>query len=127
MGQRIRDPGVPDRVRVDAVLAPNPRIGSGRVGGEVEQDRPAARGRPSERIVEGLDAGRDPARHRHDRSEIELLDVSGRRVLAREVGSLGGGRHAVNLAEGRRVAPGLYWVRLTQGANQRTTRVAITQ
>ena len=60
-------------------------------------------------------------------ARLELLDVSGRRVVAREVGSLGVGRHTVNLAEGRRVAPGLYWVRLTQGANQRTTRVAVIQ
>ena len=40
---------------------------------------------------------------------------------------LGAGRHAVNLAEGRRVATGLYWVRLAQGANQRTTRVAVIE
>ena len=60
-------------------------------------------------------------------ARLELLDVSGRRVLAREVGSLGVGRHTVNLAAGRAVAPGLYWVRLTQGTNQRTTRVAVVE
>jgi hypothetical protein len=60
-------------------------------------------------------------------ARLELLDVSGRRVRAREVGSLGAGRHTVNLAEGRRVATGLYWVRLAQGANQRTTRVAVIE
>jgi len=48
-------------------------------------------------------------------ARLELLDLGGRRVVAREVGSLGVGRHAVNLAERRHVAPGLYWVRLTQG------------
>ena len=52
-------------------------------------------------------------------ARLELLDVSGRRVLAREVGSLGVGRHTVNLSEGRRVAPGLYWVRLTQARASR--------
>jgi len=57
-------------------------------------------------------------------ARLELLDVSGRRLLAREVGSLGAGRHTVNLAEGHNVAAGIYWVRLTQGANQRRTRVA---
>jgi len=60
-------------------------------------------------------------------ARLELLDVSGRRVRAREVGSLGAGRHRVNLAEGRRVTPGLYWVRLTQGPNRRTTRVAVIE
>jgi hypothetical protein len=33
----------------------------------------------------------------------------------------------VNLTEGRRVAPGCYWVRLTQGANRRTARVAVIE
>jgi hypothetical protein len=60
-------------------------------------------------------------------ARLELLDVSGRRVLSREVGSLGAGRHTVNLAEGRKVARGLYWARLTQGANRRSTRVAVTE
>jgi hypothetical protein len=55
------------------------------------------------------------------------VDVSGRRVLAREVGSLGPGRHTVNLAEGRKVATGIYWVRLTQGANEQTARVAVIE
>ena len=61
------------------------------------------------------------------RSRLELLDVTGRRVLVREVGSLGKGRHTVNLAEGRRVASGIYWVMLTQGANEQTTRVAVIE
>ena len=60
-------------------------------------------------------------------ARLQLLDVSGRRVLEREVGSLGAGPHMVNLAEGRRVEPGLYWVRLTQGANRRITRVAVIE
>jgi len=58
-------------------------------------------------------------------ARLELLDVGGRRVLTREVHSMGAGRHRVNLAEGRSVAPGVYWVRLTQGTNRRTTRVAV--
>ncbi len=60
-------------------------------------------------------------------ARLELLDLGGRRVLTREVGSLGAGPHTVNLAQGRRVTPGLYWVRLTQGANRRTTRVAVIE
>jgi hypothetical protein len=60
-------------------------------------------------------------------ARLELLDVAGRRVVSREVGSLGAGQHTVNLAEGRKVAPGLYWVRLSQGANQRAARVAVIE
>jgi hypothetical protein len=60
-------------------------------------------------------------------ARIELLDVSGRRVRVREVGPLGAGRHTVNLAEGRAVASGLYWVRLTQGTNRQTKRVAVIE
>jgi hypothetical protein len=33
----------------------------------------------------------------------------------------------VNLSEGRPVAPGIYWVRLTQGANRQKTRVAVIE
>jgi hypothetical protein len=58
-------------------------------------------------------------------ARLELLDIGGRRLLSREVGSLGAGRHTVNLAQGRRIAPGLYWVRLAQGPNRGTTRVAV--
>jgi hypothetical protein len=60
-------------------------------------------------------------------ARLELLDVSGRRVLTREVGALGAGHHTVNCAEGRRVAAGVYWVRLAQRAKQQTTRVAVTE
>ena len=62
-----------------------------------------------------------------DAARLELVDVTGRQVLAREVGSLGTGRHTVNLAAGRRVAPGIYWVRLTQGANRQRARVAVVE
>jgi hypothetical protein len=56
---------------------------------------------------------------------IELVDVAGRRVAESEVGSLGPGRHVVNLAAGRHLAPGIYLVRLRQGGNVRATRVAV--
>jgi hypothetical protein len=58
-------------------------------------------------------------------ARLELLDLAGRRIAEREVGSLGPGRHAVNLASGARLAPGLYLIRLTQGQNRRTARVAV--
>jgi hypothetical protein len=58
-------------------------------------------------------------------ASLELLDVAGRRIAAREVGSLGAGRHALDLGKGRNLAPGLYLVRLTQGTDTRVTRAAV--
>lgn len=53
---------------------------------------------------------------------LELLDVSGRRLLAREVGGLGAGVHTLRL-EDPAIRPGVYWVRLTQaGTVRRSTR-----
>jgi hypothetical protein len=54
---------------------------------------------------------------------LELIDIAGRRVREREVGTLGAGRHAVDLGHGLKA--GLYFVRLTQGADQRVTRVTL--
>jgi hypothetical protein len=56
---------------------------------------------------------------------LELFDLAGRRVAARDVGSLGAGRHSVELAPAHRLAPGIYLVRLTQGDGSRVARVAV--
>lgn len=56
---------------------------------------------------------------------LELLDVSGRHLIAREVGALGVGHHELNLGEGAGLSPGFYLIRLAQGANVRVTRVAV--
>jgi hypothetical protein len=58
-------------------------------------------------------------------ASLGLFDVAGRRVAAREVGSLGAGPHALDLGEGRHLAPGLYLVCLRQGTDTRVTRVAV--
>ncbi|HUK64547.1 MAG TPA: T9SS type A sorting domain-containing protein, partial [Dongiaceae bacterium] len=60
-------------------------------------------------------------------ARLELWDVTGRRVAAREVGSLGAGAHEVDLAFGAHVPAGLYLVRLTQGEAVRATRVAVIE
>ena len=60
-------------------------------------------------------------------AKLELLDVSGRRVAVRDVGVMGAGRHTVNLSEARAIPAGLYWARLTQGAMQRSVRVAVVE
>lgn len=58
---------------------------------------------------------------------LELLDVSGRRLLVREVGSLGAGRHLLRLADRATVAAGLYWLRLRQGGRALSTRAAVVR
>src|SRR5712692_9149261 len=58
-------------------------------------------------------------------ARLELLDVSGRRAAAREVGSFGPGHHQVRLGEDRQLPSGVYFVRLSQGPNVIVARVAI--
>jgi hypothetical protein len=58
-------------------------------------------------------------------ARLELMDIGGRRLLSREVGSLGAGRHTVNLAQGHHVAAGIYWVQLAQGDQLQSVRVAV--
>jgi hypothetical protein len=52
-------------------------------------------------------------------------DVTGRRIVRRDVGSFGAGPSTLDLGEGTRLAPGLYLARLTQSASVRVTRVAV--
>jgi hypothetical protein len=60
-------------------------------------------------------------------ARLELFDVAGRSVVGRDVGALGPGAHAVNLAERARMRPGLYFVRLKQGANEKVARVTVLE
>jgi hypothetical protein len=62
---------------------------------------------------------------RAGRATLELLDVTGRTVLEREVGTLGPGRHLVALGEGRKVAPGVYWLRLTADQRMLVVRAVV--
>jgi hypothetical protein len=61
------------------------------------------------------------------RATLELFDVSGRLVAAREVGALGPGEHSVDLGREARVSSGIYVVRLRQGTLARTARVAVVR
>jgi hypothetical protein len=54
-------------------------------------------------------------------ARLEILDVSGRRLLSRQVGSLGAGHHVLPLARPH-VAPGVYWLRLTGSTGAASTR-----
>ena len=58
-------------------------------------------------------------------ARLELLDITGRRVLIRELGALGSGSHTLRIGEGQHFAPGLYLVRLRQGSTTRVLRVAM--
>jgi hypothetical protein len=61
------------------------------------------------------------------RARIEILDVMGRMREAREVGFLGAGRHTLEVGDGVKLGPGLYFVRLTQGSQVRLTRLALIE
>jgi hypothetical protein len=58
-------------------------------------------------------------------AKLEVLDVAGRQVVSRAVGDLGAGDHVLQLARPGTILPGIYIVRLTRGAESRTTRVSI--
>jgi hypothetical protein len=45
---------------------------------------------------------------------LEVMDLRGRRVLRRDVGKLGAGEHRLGWDGGASLAPGLYWIRLSQ-------------
>ena len=107
------------RVRVGPPTGTTAVEGGSQVAFALEGARPNPASGHSLRIAFTLSTG-TPA-------WLQLLDVSGRRVVEREVGSLGAGRHTANLAEGRKVVPGIYWVRLVQGANRRAMRVAVIE
>ena len=54
-----------------------------------------------------------------------LIDVTGRVVAERNLRQAG--RQSLDLAAGRRIRAGLYWLRLAQGPNVRTARVAVLE
>lgn len=58
-------------------------------------------------------------------ADLELLDVAGRQLARQEVGSLGAGRHAVELGAGQLVPAGIYMIRLSQGDRVVATRAAV--
>jgi hypothetical protein len=58
---------------------------------------------------------------------LELIDAAGRRVWRREVGSMGPGKHVMDLGRPLRVRPGLYFIRLAQGGTARVARAVVMQ
>jgi hypothetical protein len=60
-------------------------------------------------------------------ARLELFDVGGRRIAAREVGTLGAGNHVVTFGEGPALAPGVYLLRLSRGLRSLTARAVIVR
>jgi hypothetical protein len=60
-------------------------------------------------------------------ASLEMLDLAGRVVRSREVGSLGPGRHMVRLGDGAPIRPGIYLLRLVQGEKIRTARAVVLE
>jgi hypothetical protein len=58
-------------------------------------------------------------------ARLELVDVTGRVWLAREVGNLGAGSHLMRL--GSSMPAGMYWLRLTQGGRSLLARGALVR
>jgi hypothetical protein len=58
-------------------------------------------------------------------ARLDVIDVSGRRLLSREVGGLGPGEHTLDLAQQQVFPPGLYLMRLTRGNETRTARAVV--
>ena len=58
---------------------------------------------------------------------LELLDITGRRWLAREVGSLGAGSHLLRLSDGVRVPAGMYWLKLTQNSRSLLAKALVVR
>jgi hypothetical protein len=51
------------------------------------------------------------------------LDIRGRRVAEERLTTAG--RHSITVGRGRRLTPGVYVVRLSQGTNSQTTRATV--
>lgn len=56
---------------------------------------------------------------------LELIDLAGRRVATRDLSALGAGVHAITLAEGASLRPGMYVVRLARPGEVSAAKVAI--
>lgn len=58
-------------------------------------------------------------------ARLELLDIAGRHVRAWDISGAGAGSHVRTLADARGMAPGVYVLRLTEGAVHSNRRVTI--
>ncbi len=56
---------------------------------------------------------------------LQIIDCGGRIVREKTVGASGGGFGAAELSEGRRLAPGIYWLRLSQGRSSVARKLCV--
>ncbi len=56
---------------------------------------------------------------------LDLLDVHGRCVRTMAVGALGAGEHRLRFEQPESIGPGVYWIRLRQGAEQRVMKAVV--
>ena len=61
----------------------------------------------------------------HGNAKLELFDAQGRRVANHDLGERGPGDYEVPAVNGPALAPGLYWIRLSQGHRTITTRIVV--
>ena len=154
MGVVVPDTFVADRIRFGAVQpssvagAPAHVVGFGIRGVRVAIDTtsqayqaiagvaPAGGGRSLEFRAPWPNPARDAAafawsQPREAPASLEVLDLSGRRVRALAPAASAAGPHRASWdlrdASGRRVAPGLYLVRLSVGGESRVRRIAVLE
>lgn len=60
-------------------------------------------------------------------ASLELLDLAGRRVSFRDLSSMGSGPHAIAVPIRRGLAPGVYLVRLRQGADVVSKKIVVVR
>jgi hypothetical protein len=58
-------------------------------------------------------------------ARLDLMDVAGRQLASRQVGTLGPGRHALDVSDGRALPPGIYLIRLTQNGREMRARAVV--
>ncbi len=60
-------------------------------------------------------------------ARLTVMDLFGRRLMEREVGRLGAGRHVIGLATGSPLAPGMYLVRLLREGRSIVQRAVVIE
>ncbi len=62
-----------------------------------------------------------------DPATLEIVDLAGQRVFHADVASRGAGRHAIRIGELKRLASGIYLVRISQGRESLIQRLVVVR